>query len=80
MVVMKFIIELEIGLLFPLKSALPKLKTDRNAKTHRRGRRQAAVRPCRRRTEIPERNPSRRRTARAARSPVSKAMYVRPAL
>jgi hypothetical protein len=35
---MKFTIELEIGLFFPLTSALPKLKTDRNAKTHRRGR------------------------------------------
>jgi len=35
---MKFIIELEIGLFFPLKSALSKLKTDRNTKTHRRGR------------------------------------------
>jgi hypothetical protein len=34
---MKFIIELEIGLFFPLKSALSKLKTDRNTKTHRHG-------------------------------------------
>ena len=52
---MKFIIELEIGLFFPLKSALSKLKTDRNTKTHRRGRskQQYGVR----RTEIPERNP-----------------------
>jgi len=33
MVVMKFIIELEIGLFFPLKSALPKLKTDRNMRS-----------------------------------------------
>jgi hypothetical protein len=29
---MKFIIELEIWLFFPLKSALSKLKTDRNTK------------------------------------------------
>ena len=38
MVVMKFIIEIEIELFLPLKSALPKLQTDRNTKTHRRGR------------------------------------------
>jgi hypothetical protein len=35
MVVMKFTIELEIRLFFPLVSALPKLKTDRNTTTHR---------------------------------------------
>jgi hypothetical protein len=78
---MKFIIELEIGLFFPLKSALSKLKTDRNTKTHRRGRSKQTVRPCRRRTEIPERNPKRAQDSQSrALNPVSKAMYVGPAL
>jgi hypothetical protein len=38
MVVIRFIIELGIGLLFPLKFAPPKLETDRNARTHLHGR------------------------------------------
>jgi hypothetical protein len=51
---MKFTIELDIGLSFLLQAALPQLVTDRETKTHRRGRSQRSYGHCRRRTEIPE--------------------------
>jgi len=38
MIAMKFTIELDIGLSFLLQAALPQLVTDRETKTHRRGR------------------------------------------
>lgn len=65
---MRFFIELEIGLFFPLKSALSKLKIDRNTKTHRRGpsKRQYGLAGAAPRSRRGTR--SRRRTARAARS------------
>jgi len=64
---MKFIIELEIGLFFPLKSVLSKLKTDRNTKTQRgRSKQQYGVADAAPRSGSGTR--SRRRTARAARS------------
>jgi hypothetical protein len=78
---MTFIIELEIGLSFPLKTALSKLKTDRNTKSHRRGRskQQYGLADAASRTRNGAR--SRRRTSQSrALNPVSKAMYVRPAL
>jgi hypothetical protein len=66
---MKFIIELEIGLFFPLKSALSKLKTNRNTKTHRRGRskQQYGLADAAPRSRSGTR--SRRRTARARAQP-----------
>ena len=76
----KFIIEREIGLFFPLKSALSKLKTDRNTKTHRRGRskQQYGLADA---APIPERNPKQTQDCQSrALNPVSKAMCVRPAL
>jgi len=54
MIAMKFTIELDIGLSFPLQAALPQLVTDRETKTHRRGRSKRSYGHCRRRTEIPE--------------------------
>ena len=51
---MTFTIELDIGLSFLLQAALPQLVTDRETKTHRRGRSKRTYRRCRRRTEIPE--------------------------
>jgi hypothetical protein len=56
MTVMTFTIELEIGLSFLLQAALP-LVTDRETRTHRRGRSQRSYGHCRRRTEIPEAEP-----------------------
>jgi len=38
MIAMKFTIELDIGLSFLQQAALPQLLTDRDTKTHRRGR------------------------------------------
>jgi hypothetical protein len=40
MIAVKFTIELDIGLSFLLQAALPRLVTDRETKTHRRGRSQ----------------------------------------
>src|SRR5436305_13414815 len=78
---MKFIIEIEIGALLPAEVCSVKAKTDRDTKTHRRGRSQATVRPCRRRTEIPERRPKQTQHSQSgALDPVSEARYVRPAL
>src|SRR5437870_9170434 len=54
MIAMKFTIELDIGLSFLLQAALPQLVTDRETKTHRRGRSKRSYSHCRRRTEIPE--------------------------
>jgi len=54
MIAMKFTIELDIGLSFLLQAALPQLVTDRETKTHRRGRSKRSYGHCRRRTEIPE--------------------------
>src|SRR2546421_9776822 len=54
MIAMKFTIELDVGLSFLLQAALPQLVTDRETKTHRRGRYQRSYGHCRRRTEIPE--------------------------
>jgi hypothetical protein len=58
MIAMKFTIELDIGLSFLLQAALPQLVTDRETKTHRRGRSKRSYGHCRRRTEIPEAEPS----------------------
>jgi hypothetical protein len=57
MIAMKFTIELEIGLSFLLRSALPQLVTDRATNTHRRGRSKRSYGHCRRRTETRKRNP-----------------------
>jgi len=54
MIAMKFTIELDIGLSFLPQAALPQLVTDRETKTHRRGRSKRSYGHCRRRTEIPE--------------------------
>ena len=54
MIAMKFTIELDIGLSFLVQAALPQLVTDRETKTHRRGRSKRSYGHCRRRTEIPE--------------------------
>jgi len=62
---MNFIIELKIGLFFPLKSALLKPKTDRNTKTHRRGRSKQSYGLADDAPEIRSGTRSRRRTARA---------------
>ena len=58
MIAMKFTIELDIGLSFLLQAALPQLVTDRETKTHRRGRSKRSYGHCRRRTEIPEAEPA----------------------
>jgi hypothetical protein len=58
MIAMKFTIELDIGLSFLLQAALPQLVTDRETKTHRRGRSKRSYGHCRHRTEIPEAEPS----------------------
>jgi len=58
MIAMKFTIELDIGLSFLLQAGLPQLVTDRETKTHRRGRSKRSYGHCRRRTEIPEAEPS----------------------
>jgi hypothetical protein len=58
MIAMKFTIELDIGLSFLLQAALPQLVTDRETKTHRRGRSKRSYGHCRRRIEIPEAEPS----------------------
>jgi hypothetical protein len=56
---MRFPIELDIGLsLLLLQAALPQLVTDRETKTHRRERSARSYGHCRRRTEIPEAEPS----------------------
>jgi hypothetical protein len=55
MIAMKFTVELDSGLSFLLQAALPQLVTDRETKTHRRGRSQRAI--AWRRTEIPEAEP-----------------------
>ena len=47
-------IELDIGLFFLLQAAPPQLVTDRETKTHRRGRSKRSYGHCRRRTEVPE--------------------------
>jgi hypothetical protein len=59
MIAMKFTIELDIGLSFPLQAALPQLVTDRETKTHRRGRSKRSYGHCRRRTGSRRRNPDR---------------------
>jgi len=53
MIAMKFTIELDIGLSVLLQAALPQLVTDRETKTHRRGRSKRSYGHCRRRTEDP---------------------------
>jgi hypothetical protein len=58
MIAMKFTIELDIGLSFLLQAALPQLVTDRETKTHRRRRAKRSYGHCRRRTEIPEAEPT----------------------
>jgi hypothetical protein len=58
MIVMTFTIELDIGLSCLLQTALPQLVTDRETKTHRRGRSKRSYGHCRRRTEIPEAEPA----------------------
>jgi hypothetical protein len=57
MIVMKFTIELEIGLSFLLQSALPLLVTDRETKLIVVGGPSDRTAHCRRRTEIPEAEP-----------------------
>jgi hypothetical protein len=59
MIAMKFTIEPDIGLSFLLQAAPPQLMTDRQTKTHRRGRSKRSYGHGRRRTEIQERNPLR---------------------
>ena len=59
MIAMKFTIELDIGLSVLLHAALPQLVTDRETKTHRRGRSKRSHGHCRRRTEISEAEPLR---------------------
>ncbi len=54
MIAMQFTIELDIRLSFLVQAALPQLVTDRETKTHRRGRSKRSYGHCRRRTEIPE--------------------------
>jgi hypothetical protein len=54
MIALKFTIELDIGLSFLLQAALPQLVTDRETKTHRRGRSKRSYGHCSRRTAIPE--------------------------
>jgi hypothetical protein len=56
MIVMKSAFRLDIGLSFLQQCALP-LVTDRETRTHRRGRSQRSYGHCRRRTEIPEAEP-----------------------
>jgi len=46
MIAMKFTIELDIGLSFLLQAALPQLVTDRETKTHRRGRSKRSYGHC----------------------------------
>jgi hypothetical protein len=58
MIAMKFTIELDIGLSFLLRAALPQLVTDRETKTHRHGRSKRSYGQSRRRTEIPEAAPA----------------------
>jgi len=58
MIAMKFSIELEIGL-FPIKSALPELETNRKAKTHRLSYPGHRTAHAARHTEIWGRNPKR---------------------
>jgi hypothetical protein len=55
---MKFTMELDIGLSFLLQAALPQLVTDRETKTHRRGRSTRSYGHRRRRIEIPKAEPS----------------------
>ena len=69
MIAMKFTIELDIGLSFLLQAALPQLVTDRETKTHRRGRSKRSYGHCRRRTEIPEAEPQPRWWPRTTRDP-----------
>ena len=57
MIVIKFTLELDIGLSLLLQAALSQLVTDRETKTHRRGRSKRSYGQCRRRTEIPEAEP-----------------------
>ena len=56
-IAVKFTIELDIGLSFLLQAALPQLVTDRETRTHPRGRSKRSYGHCRRRTEIPEAAP-----------------------
>ena len=69
MIAMKFTIELDIGLSFLLQAALPQLVTDRETKTHRRGRSKRSYGHCRRRTEIPEAEPNATRLCKRRRPP-----------
>jgi hypothetical protein len=57
MIAMKFTIERDIGPSVLPQAALPQLVTDRETKTHRRGRSKRSYGHCRRRTEIPEAEP-----------------------
>jgi hypothetical protein len=57
MIVMKLTIELEIGLSFLLSLLCHELVTDRETKTHRRGRSKRSYGHCQRRTEIREAEP-----------------------
>jgi hypothetical protein len=59
MIAMKFTIELDIALSFLLRAALPQLVTDRETKTHRRGRAKRSYGHCRRRLRSRKRNPLR---------------------
>ena len=54
MIAMKFTIELDIALSFLQQAALPQLVTDRETKTHRRGRSKRSCGHCQRSTELPE--------------------------
>ena len=59
MIAMKFTIEPDIGLSFLLQAALPQQVTDRETKTHRRGRSKRSYGNCRRRLRSRKRNPLR---------------------
>ena len=61
MIAMKVTIERDIGPSVVPQAALPQLVTNRETKTHRRGRSKRSYGRCRRRTEIPEAEPQSKR-------------------
>jgi hypothetical protein len=61
MIAMKFTIELDIGLSFLLQAALPQLVTNRETKTHRRGRSSDRTATADAALRSRKRNPHRRR-------------------
>src|SRR5947209_14549910 len=78
---MKFIIEIEIGALLPAELCSVKAKDRSQHENSSAWAIQATVRPCRRRTEIPERNPKQTHDSQSRTlNPDSEAMSVRPAL